>query len=428
MTLLFLPLLMLSGRWPSEVLNRPLRDCSTSLLVGMLMLVCFGVVGFGWFLFWSGLANPHALRWALGIVTIFVVIDVCLVRTLETASARAKALLIAIRVLLMGCNTFIASHEVLIYIFDKQIASQAKDAGSAIVAAHRQALAAKFNTDASESAATVARTALQTLIEKRSAVPLEVTQLRAEKARCDADAVALARSIPSGDAPNHSAIRNALSRKRTECNSLTKRQLAALQAHNDNFKTLIDDAASKLATTRTTADTAARNAQAALVNDQQAVHDGATRGFARHHLLYEAIRNGRVPWAAALLIGAGLSAIECLGFLIKLTKRPDAATAAVIERELEDSNHAELKWRTQAEAAALIKGVVQQQRDEIKKALDRHARDSLMKEFEIRLNTNALERSHDRLDRFISHGGRVTASMFARFARMVGAVRSATSR
>ena len=76
----------------------------------------------------------------------------------------------------------------------------------------------------------------------------------------------------------------------------------------------------------------------------------------------------------------------------------------------------------------MIKAVVQQQRDEIRKSLDRHARDSLMKEFETRLNTNALERSHERLDRFVNRGGRVTPGMFDRFARMVGAVRASAPR
>ena len=67
MTFLLLPILMLSGRWPSEVRGRSTRACATSLIVGCLALVSLAIIFCGWYLFWQGRGVQSPVWFAAGI-------------------------------------------------------------------------------------------------------------------------------------------------------------------------------------------------------------------------------------------------------------------------------------------------------------------------------------------------------------------------
>jgi uncharacterized cupredoxin-like copper-binding protein len=429
-SILLSPLAFLGGRWPQEIYGRPVNDYGQTLLIGALALVSLGITGLGQYQFFTnGLHHPKAVQITCCILLVLAVVDHCLMRTMENFKWLGRLGMYLLRLVICSVNVITATPEILIMVFDKQVAAQAVSTSHAAFSSVKQSNAQKFDIQGGNDAVQRAKSIVDDLQKNKNNLTHDLQLKDKDLNGCWAKRNEL-QQIASNtqDEGSKAKAERAVAAQSNKCSELNNTRSALKAQETDAINQLNAASAESTATSAKLQKSMQQMQQATEVEGKLLV-EGETTGFARHNLLHEAVRQGKVPLTAAWGLSLMIGILEVLGLLIKVMARPDAATSdrmlANAQTALEhQTKAARLELEHQTETALItqmqdsLKAVVNLQRPAINDQLASYLTDVKLEELALRLHTQSAQAASAHLKAYQRSGAAITPSMLQRLKNL----------
>lgn len=326
-------LAFLGGRSLAEAAHSEPEEMEASIAIGLAMLASFAIVVTGQTLFLNSIPafEPHASLggWLLGLL--FLIIYRLIVRALEVAISVGKLLLLLVGTVFAGVNTLMASHEVVLKVFEPQVSEQVVLKGNRSVDDYQQAMDKRLGLGALGSThqslderVTELRQALLTRDPKAE-------QFAQQAGTCRSQASRQLANLPDRESDRYQRSLQVLREKRRDCTRLEADGMAAQRAHVARTETELKAVEDERRAIKTRLERARTTLDSEMAEKAPVLRQSAEQGFARHPALWEAVKAGSVPgWAVVGLMAATLL-LEGLAVLLKVAFRLDPAA---LERKL----------------------------------------------------------------------------------------------
>lgn len=319
----------LGGRSFDEMRDKEPSDYGTSIMVGSFGVVSIAMIFGGQYLFWSHL--PHTETNALDITllttTVYALAYRNLIRSQEVMGRFGKGLTLLIAFGIIGTNTLLAGHELVLLAFKPQAEEQAELNAAKGITEYSTAVENSLGLPQMHGDRQSLMNDISTAKDEWNRVPETVINLRNEAKQCDGIAAKLRGRIPADpETPGYAAAKNAWREQYSRCSAKREQAKRMLADHQKQLEEQITGLSSKLRTLDKKIDEAGSEHEAKLKHASPTLNASAISGFARHKAMWAAVDAARIPaWAAYGLMFIAL-ALEGMGFILKFLLPVDVAT------------------------------------------------------------------------------------------------------
>ena len=329
---LWRPLAWLGGCRADKLYSYRAGDCGKVIAVGLLFLVSMAGIDTGYTLFFGRLPGraEQAVALAAVVTAILAIVYGVALRHLPLMSPLARAVTTVLVGGIMGVNTVLSGHELVIFLFPAQVEAETKLAAAKGVQDYAATIESSLGLPDLRSRAGDLDKSLTAANGERGRVPEIVGQLRKAASGCETEAARLSAQIPPEGEADYDRARSIWREKQARCRSLAAQAEREQAQHLKRMDALITELNSRRTSTIRGLEEANGSHERTLARDTPALTDNATSGFARHDALWRAVAKGTVPgWAAYGLMAIALI-VEAFAFAMKQMLRADRCS-----RELE---------------------------------------------------------------------------------------------